>query len=223
MPDHMIRAVIADDHPVFRYGVAELLADSGEVDILASVDTGMAAVQAIAEHDPDIAILDIAMPGMNGVAVVRRLVEQGSRTRAIMLSVYESRVYVDQAIEAGAFGYVFKRSAFQNIAQAVRVVSAGGSYIDPLLPTRSVPHARHKAGPVHDEGQVQLAEHERDILRFVAFGFTSKEIAAHVSSTPKTIEAQKSRACTRLGINTRAQIVQFAILQGWLQGEIPIR
>jgi DNA-binding NarL/FixJ family response regulator len=219
----MIRAVLADDHPVFRYGVAELLAASGEVDILASVDTGTAAVQAIAEHDPDIAILDIAMPEMNGVAVVRRLVEQGSRTRAIMLSVYESRIYVDQAIEAGALGYVFKRSAFQNIAQAVRVVSAGRSYIDPLLPPRSVSHARHEAGVVHDEGKVRLAERERDILRFVAFGFTSKEIAVSLNSTTKTIETQKARTCIRLGLSTRAQIVQFAILQGWLQGEIPLR
>lgn len=223
MPDRMIRAVLADDHPVFRYGVAELLAASGEVDILASVETGTAAVRAIAEHDPDVAILDISMPEMNGVAVVRRLVERASRTRAIMLSVYESRVYVDQAFEAGAFGYVFKRSAFQNIAQAVRVVSAGGSYVDPLLPTSSVSNARNRGDSVHKEGQVPLAEYERDILRFVAFGFTSKEIAAHLRSTPKTIETQKSRACIRLGITTRAQIVQFAILQGWLQGETPMR
>ncbi len=223
MPERVIRAVLADDHPLFRHGVADLLAASGEVEIVASVDNGLAASQAIAEHAPDIAILDIAMPEMDGVAVVRRMVERGSRTRAIMLSVYESRVYVDQAMEAGACGYVLKRSAFQNIAQAVLAVSAGGNYTDPLLPPRPALQQRHGGGMSQKGGMVPLCEREKDILRYVAFGFTGKEIAARLSSTTKTIETQKARTCGRLGISTRAQIVQFAILQGWLQGEIPVR
>lgn len=223
MSDHAIRVVLADDHPVFRHGVADLLAGTGMVDVLASVDTGTAALQAIAELAPDIAILDIAMPEMNGVAVVRSFPERGAGTRAIILSVYESRVYVDQAFEAGAWGYVCKRSAFQNIAQAVMAVSAGGTYVDPLLPARTIPHQRHRSGPTPDEGAAKLGETEKDILRHVAFGFTSKEIAGRLRSTTKTVETQKSRACVRLGITTRAQIVQFAILQGWLSGDIPLR
>ncbi|GJD74019.1 response regulator transcription factor [Methylobacterium goesingense] len=218
-----IRAVLADDHPVFRHGVADLLSGTGEVEIVASVENGSAAVQAVMELMPDVAILDLAMPELNGVAVIRRLVERHSPARTMILSVYESRVYVDQAFEAGASGYVLKRSAFLNIAQAVRAVFAGGTYTDPSLPARSLGPHRPVAGPVHDDDQAILTERERDILRFVAFGFTSKEVAIRLGATPKAVETQKARACCRLGITSRAHIVQYAIFQGWLQGEIPVR
>jgi DNA-binding NarL/FixJ family response regulator len=212
--------VLADDHPVFRHGVANLLAETGEVEVVASVDTGAAAVQAVVDLAPDVAILDLAMPEMNGVTAIRRLVERGARARAIILSVYESRVYVEQAFEAGACGYVLKRSAFLYIVQAVQAVRAGGTYLDPLLPGHGVGHARPAAGqPCHD-AKAPLTEREAEILRHVAFGFTGKEIAGRLGSTPKAVETQKARACLRLGIGSRAQIVQFAILRGWLQAEI---
>lgn len=224
MPDRPpIRVVLADDHPVFRHGVADLLSNTGLVEIVASVDGGAVAVQAIADLSPDIAILDLAMPDMNGVAVIRTLVERRSRTRAIILSVYESRVYVDQAFEAGACGYVLKRSAFLNIVQAVEAVRAGGSYVDPLLPGLGSAHPSPVAWPHAHDGKPSLTEREREILRSVAYGYTSKEIGSQVGVTAKAIEAQKGRACCKLGITSRAQIVQFAILQGWLQGEIPVR
>lgn len=218
-----IRAVLADDHPVFRHGVADLLTSAGEVDIVASVDNGAAAVQAVVDHTPDIAVLDIAMPDLNGVSVVRKLRELGSPVRAIILSVYESRVYVEQAFEAGACGYVLKRSAFQNIAQAVRAVSAGGTYLDPWLPGRHF--SSHQVGKdlTRNSGKHALTDREKEILRFIAFGFTIKEIACHLNSHMKTIETLKLRACSRIGISSRAQVVQFAILQGWLQGEMPAR
>ena len=222
MPEALVRAVLADDHPVFRYGVANLLAASGGIEVVASVENGSAALQAILQHAPDIAILDIAMPVMNGVAVVRGLAKAGSPTRAIMLSVYESRVYVDQAFQAGARGYVVKRSAFQSIVQAVRAVHAGGLYLDPALPERSDPD-RHGPPRIDEGAGGALNARERDILRLVAFGFTSKEVADQLAVTPKAVETQKARACAKLGIASRAQVVQFAILQGWLQGEIPAR
>ena len=222
MPSSPIRVVLADDHQVFRHGVKSLIADTGEVVVVASVETGSAAYRAIVEHEPDVAILDINMPEMNGVAVVRNLLKLRSRTRAIMLSVYESRVYVDQSFEAGARGYVLKRSAFQHIASAVRAVHEGGIYVDPALPERTVPH-RLLHSSVDEAACSTLSEREKDILRFVAFGFTSKEVADRLGATPKAIETQKARACTKLGLTSRAQIVQFAILQGWLHGEIPVR
>lgn len=222
MPSPLIQVVLADDHPVFRHGVKSLIADSGEIVVVASVETGAAAYRAIVEHEPDVAVLDINMPEMNGVTVVRNLLKSGSRTRAIMLSVYESRVYVDQSFEAGARGYVLKRSAFQNIASAVRAVHEGGIYLDPALPERTVPHRLLHAS-VDESASSTLSEREKDILRFVAFGFTSKEVADRLGATPKAIETQKARACLKLGLTSRAQIVQFAILQGWLHGEIPVR
>lgn len=224
MPDlaAAIRVVLADDHPVFRHGVADLLAGSGEIEVVASVDTGAAAVRAVTDLAPDIAILDLAMPEMNGVAAIRKLAENKSPTRSLILSVYESRVYVEQAFEAGACGYVLKRSAFTNIAQAVRAVRAGGIYFDPSLPGHGSGSGHVRASPnlPRRDAVGPLAEREMEILRFVAYGFTSKEIAGRLAISPKAVEAQKARACGRLGIGSRAQVVQFAILQGWLQGEI---
>lgn len=223
MPDPaVIRVVLADDHPVFRHGVASLLADTGGIDVVASVETGTAAVRAVADLAPDVAVLDLAMPDMNGVAVIRRLAEGGHPTRSLILSAYESRVYVEQAFEAGACGYVLKRSAFLNVAQAVRAVRAGGTYLDPALAAQGKARGRVVPEPTTGEA-ASLAGRDRDILRFVAYGFTSKEIAARLTMTPKAVEAQKARACDRLGIGSRAQVVQFAILQGWLHGELADR
>ena len=222
MSSALIRVVLADDHPVFRHGVTSLINESGEIAVVASVETGAAALRAIQQHEPDVAILDINMPEMNGVTVVRNLTKSGSPTHAILLSVYDSRVFVEQAFEAGARGYVLKRSAFQNIARAVRAVHAGGIYLDPALPERTAPH-RRLSSSVDEQICSTLNEREKDILRLVAFGFTSKEIADRLAATPKTVETQKARACTKLGLASRAQIVQFAILQGWLHGEIPVR
>ena len=219
MSERRIRAVLADDHPVFRHGVADLVAS--EVEVVASVDTGQAAVAAIAEHVPDLAIIDLAMPGMNGVAAIRQIVRLGQPPRCLMLSVYESRVYVEQAFEAGARGYVLKRSAFQNILHAVRAVHAGGIYLDTSLAGRSM--AKRDAMAEGEGTEASLSDREGQVLRLVAFGFTSKEIANQLAVTTKAVESQKARACAKLGITSRAQVVQFAILQGWLQGEIPIR
>jgi DNA-binding NarL/FixJ family response regulator len=219
MERERIRTVLADDHPVFRHGVADLLVP--EVDVVASVDDGAAAVAAVEEHRPDLVILDLAMPSVNGVAAVRRIMGLGRPPRCMMLSVYESRVYVEQALGAGARGYVLKRSAFQNILQAVRAVHAGGVYLDPALTWRGA--GRRAAAAECDASSPELSDREGQVLRLVAFGFTSKEIADQLSVTTKAVESQKARACAKLGIASRAQVVQFAMLQGWLQGEIPVR
>ncbi|GJD93148.1 response regulator [Methylobacterium iners] len=222
MPDRtVIRAVLADDHPVFRHGVADLLTAAGEVDIVASVDTGTAALQAVMDLAPDVVVLDIAMPEMNGVSVARKLVERGNYARAVMLSVYESRVYVEQAFEAGACGYVLKRSAFQNIVQAVRAVSAGGTYLDRSLPGRYPATYQVTKGGSPQISKHSLVDREKEILRYIAFGYTTKEVAALLNIHIKTVETLKSRTCSKLGISSRAQIVQFAILQGWLHGDMP--
>lgn len=224
MPDDStVRVVLADDHPVFRHGVEDLLGSTGEFQVVASVDSGPAAVRTVTDLVPDVAILDLAMPEMNGVAVIRRLAECGGPTRTLILSVYESRVYVEQAFGAGASGYVLKRSAFNSIAQAVRAVHAGGTYVDPSLPGQTNGMVRALPEQSARETSAALAEREGEILRFVAYGFTSKEIAGRLAMTPKAVEAQKARACSKLGIASRAQVVQFAILQGWLQGELADR
>ncbi len=221
--DTAVRVVLADDHPVFRHGVADLLKSTGEFDVVASVDSGAAAIRAVTDLGPDVAILDLAMPDLNGVTVIRRLAEGKCPTRSLILSVYENRVYVEQAFEAGACGYVLKRSAFNNIAQAVRAVRAGGIYVDPSLPGQAAGIGRVHPDQSARDASAPLAEREKEILRFVAYGFTSKEIAGRLATTPKAVEAQKARACGRLGIGSRAQVVQFAILQGWLQGELADR
>lgn len=216
-----IRIVLADDHPMFLSGVAALIRETSDMEVIASVTTGARALQVIAELKPDIAVLDIAMPEMNGIAVVTKLNAERHPVPAIMLSVYEDRLYVQQALAAGARGYILKRATSDNLLLAIRSVHAGGVYLDPMVASqhlaaeRTAPAARNSLRQIL---MASLSEREEEIIRFIALGFTNKEIAAKLAITSKSIETYKARAAEKLDLRSRAKIVQYAVLRGWLQG-----
>lgn len=214
-----IRVVLADDHPMFLSGVTSLLRDTPDIEVLASVTTGARALQVVAELRPDLAVLDIAMPEMNGIAVVTRLAAEPHSVPAIMLSVYEDRLYVQQALAAGARGYILKRATSDNLLLAIRSVHAGGIYLDPMVASqhlaaeRTAPSARDSLRRILT---ASLSEREEEIIRFIALGYTNKEIAAKLAITSKSIETYKARAAEKLDLRSRAKIVQYAVLRGWL-------
>jgi DNA-binding NarL/FixJ family response regulator len=216
-----IRIVLADDHPMFLSGVASLLREVPDIEVIATVATGARALQVITELRPDVAVLDIAMPEMNGIAVVTRLAAERNPVPAIILSLYEDRLYVQQALAAGARGYILKRATTDNLLLAIRSVYAGGVYLDPIVAgqhiaaERTTPSARNSLRQIL---AASLSEREEEIIRFIALGFTSKEIAAKLAITSKSIETYKARAAEKLDLHSRAKIVQYAVLRGWLQG-----
>ena len=213
-----IRLALADDHPIVLAGLRNLIESEADLVLVGESGSGQAALKLIRETRPDIAIVDISMPEINGITLARRLAEECPGVRVIMLTLHEEKSFLKQALAAGAKGYVLKRSAAENLVQAVRTVMLDQTYIDPSLadeardvnPGRSAT-ARRRGSPLG------LTEREASVLRYSARGLTTKEIAARLDLSAKTVETYKSRATEKLDLNTRADIVRFATAQGWLE------
>jgi DNA-binding NarL/FixJ family response regulator len=213
-----VRIALIDDHPLFRRGVRSLLEREPDIEVVAESESGAAGLRALGEKRPDLVVLDVSMPDLNGIAVVRQMRRLDLETRALMLSMSEERSTVQQALAAGAMGYVLKRSASDNLLHAVRAVHRGGLYIDPVIAERhllpgmaAVPARQSEPAP---NG---LSEREREVVRFVAFGFTSKEISVKLGISSKSVEKFKARACEKLELRTRAAMVRYAVIQDWLR------
>lgn len=213
-----IRITLIDDHPLFRRGVRSLLEHEPDIEVVAESESGVVGLRILGDKRPDIVILDVSMPDLNGIAVARQMRRLGLDTRALMLSMSEERSTVQQALAAGAMGYVLKRSASDNLIHAVRAVHRGGLYIDPviaerhLLPSISVAPLRE-----NEHAPNGLSEREREVVRLVAFGFTSKEISVKLGISSKSVEKFKARACEKLEIRSRAAMVRYAVIQDWLR------
>ncbi len=210
-----IRLVLADDHPIFLDGLRALLELEADFEIVGEAATGTAALRIVAETEPDIAVLDVSMPELNGIALSRRLATEHPGVRTLVLTLHEDRAYLNQALQAGARGYVLKRSASATLVHAIRAVMTGGTYVDPAI-----------AGRIFDSQPVRvrhaltaapsLTAREFEVLKFTAAGLTNKEIARRLDVGVKSIETFKARAVDKLGFKNRADIVRYAIAQGWL-------
>src|SRR4029077_18783644 len=172
----------------------------------------------IREKLPDVAIVDISMPEINGIALARRLAEECPSVRILILTLYEERSFLKQAMAAGVRGYVLKRSAAENLVHAISPVRRGEFYVDPSLATgmQETMATRSERAP-QAAGSVGLTEREASVLKYSARGLTTKEIAARLELSGKTVETYKSRAAEKLNLRTRAEIVRFASAQGWLE------
>jgi DNA-binding NarL/FixJ family response regulator len=213
-----IGVFLADDHPLILDGVRALIETTCDLDVVGTASNGTRALSMIRDLEPAIAVLDICMPDSNGIEVAQALGER-SPTRVIMLSVSEDRNCVQRAAEAGARGYVLKRSIADNLLFAIRSVSRGGFYIDPMIAGRMVPSMGFGVGcSKHRPGvSMALTERETEVLKLVAMGYTLKEVAVQLSITMKSVETYKARASEKLDLGSRAKIVRFAVLQGWFQ------
>jgi DNA-binding NarL/FixJ family response regulator len=207
---------LADDHPIFREGVKALLAAAAGVEVVGEAADGVAACDLIRQTAPDVAILDLSLPRLNGTRVTEYLTRECPAVRALVLTVHEDTGYLRQLLAAGARGYVLKRSAPDGLVHAVTVVACGGVYLDPALAARLVPGPgdRPANGPVLDWGG--LSEREEAVARRTASGFGNKEIAAQLGLSVKTVETYRARAMEKLGLRGRAELIQYALHSGWL-------
>jgi DNA-binding NarL/FixJ family response regulator len=210
----MTRLVLADDHPIVLAGLRNLIESEGDFELAGEATNGPAALKLICETSPDVALIDISLPELNGIMLSRRVMQTCPSVRVVILTMHEDRAYAKQALDAGVRGYVLKRSAAENLIPAIRAVVTGGLYLDPSIRTRIFDDAPKSAGllPVGS----QLTEREAEVLKLVALGFTSKEIAYRLEVSAKTIETYKARAVEKLGLTTRASLVSYAAGQGWL-------
>ena len=211
-----LRLLLVDDHAVVREGLRSLLSDGSRFDIVGDAADGVAALAEVERLKPDVVVVDVSLPGMNGTQLTRRLKQLYPDIRTIALTVHEEGGYLRSLMDAGASGYVLKRSAASELLRAIEVVASGGVYLDAAIAGQLV----SKLGPRKAaHANPMLSEREREVVRYVAHGYSNKEIASKLDVSVKTVETYRFRATEKLGLNSRAELVRYAIDQGWLAEE----
>jgi len=211
------RVILADDHPVVLAGLGGLIRAEDSMELVGEATTGLSALSLIREKGPDVAVIDISMPELNGIALTKRLACELPSVRVLILSLHEDRAYLNQALQAGARGYALKKSAPQNLLQAIRAVLIGGLYVDPAMAAYMFDSKRRPSVQSCNEfSRNELTSHEAKVLKLAALGEMNKEIARQLDVSVKTIETFKARGVKKLGLKSRADIVRYAATQGWL-------
>ena len=210
-----IRIVLVDDHPVVLAGIRALLQGAPEIELVGEANTGEAGLEAICGCSPDIAVIDLSLPDISGMELARRVSKCCPEVKIIVLTVHEDRAYVHPVLEAGARGYLLKRSAADELLRAIRAVKQGEIYLDPALAEKaSITTADLALAGDSDGGE--LSRREEDVLKLVAQGFSNKQIAGQLEVSVKSVETYKARASEKKGLRSRADIVRYGIKQGWL-------
>jgi DNA-binding NarL/FixJ family response regulator len=212
-----IRTVIVDDHPVVLAGARALIEASEDIVCVGEASNGADALDVIGRTKPDVSVLDVSLPDINGLVLTEQILKQGYSSHVVIMTLYHDRTYVQQALQVGAKGFVQKCSAGQNLLLAIRSVMLGGLFFDP--PTASemtAAPAEPSAAITKSVGALGLTAREQDVLRMVALGYSNKEIAARANISIKSIETYKARATEKLKLHSRAQIVHFAVTHGWM-------
>lgn len=210
------RVLMVDDHPVVLAGLNALVEADPDFEVVGKARDGRTALRLAKQLLPDVVVLDISMPEMNGIEVATALLAERPDCRVLVLTVHEDRAYLRQLVEAGVSGYLLKRSASEELIRALHAVVAGGMYLDPAIAGKVV--GRPARGPLLSQlGQAaELSERETDVLRLVAGGHSNKEISARLNISVKTVETYKARAMEKLGYRSRVELVRYAADQGWL-------
>jgi DNA-binding NarL/FixJ family response regulator len=212
-----LRVFVADDHPVVLAGVRSLLNGDPEVEIVGEARDGETALKRAIELKPAIMVLDLSMPGINGVEVARQLLAEVPECKVVVLTVHEDRSYLRKLMEVGASGYVLKRSVAEDLIRAIHAVAAGGTYLDPSIAALAIDRTANRASEAA-AGGVELSEREVEVLRLTAVGHSNKAIAGILQISVKSIETYKARAMDKLGFHSRVELVGYAVERGWLAG-----
>lgn len=210
-----LRILLADDHTVVRQGLRRVLEARPEWQVVAEAGDGREAVRLAEETTPDVAILDVAMPLLNGIDAVRQIARKVPATRMLVLSMHADEAYVTQMLRAGAAGYLLKDSADVDLLQAVDAVSVGKSFFSPAI-ARVIAddYVRHLADRGVSDRFELLSEREREIFQLIAEGKTNKEIAALLFLSPSTVDTHRSRIMEKLDVHSAAEIVLYAVRKG---------
>ena len=208
-----LRLLLADDHATVRDALRLLLETKGNFDVVADVPDGEAALNAARAFEPDVAVLDVAMPGLNGLAATRAIKRQAPKVAVVALTRHSEPVYVQELLAAGASGYVLKQSSFDVLLNAITAAASGERFVDPAIASyKDLP--RSVARP---PTRAVVSDREMSVLRLAATGKSNKDIAATLNIAVKTVEVHKANAMRKLQLQGREDLVQFAVMNGWLQ------
>ena len=208
-----IRVLVVDDHTVVRDGICALLALTGDMEVVGEAANGSEAVKMVKELKPDVVLMDISMPIMDGLEATRRICKEFP-TRVLVLTQYDDKEYVFPVIQAGAAGFISKVAASSELVSGIRSVYRGDSYLSPSVAKLVVEDYRHGDGRVSYDPYEQLTERERDVLKLVAEGYTTREIAEMLVVSPKTVEGHRTNLMAKLGIHNRVELTKYALRKG---------
>jgi len=216
MTDSRLRILLADDHVTVRQGLKMLIESQDDLTVVSEASDGTAAVEQARTLRPDVVVMDISMPGMNGLVATRTLKQIQPDSVIVILTRHGDDAYLQELLRAGADGYVLKQSAASELLQAIRATAARGQYLDSALTARVTAGFLSKKGRKTQGTGISLSERESEVLRLIAAGYSNKEIAVQLELSVKTVEVHKANAARKLGLKGRIDIVKYALLQGWL-------
>ena len=211
-----VTILLADDHPIVRQGLRHLLEAEPDLKIVGEASDGLQAVQLTEKFMPNVLIVDIMMPGLNGLEVLRQVRDRSPATCSVVLSMQSADAYVVEALKAGALGYVLKETGPSELVNAVQQVIEGKRYLSPRLSERLIDVLLQKTEEVTRDPYETLTNREREILQMAAEGLTSSAIAKRLSISPRTAELHRGRMMDKLGLNNQTELIRYALRRGIL-------
>jgi DNA-binding NarL/FixJ family response regulator len=216
----VIRVLLADDHTIVRQGVRLCLEAMGDIAVVAEAEDGQEAVQLATQLRPDVAVVDLTMPRLNGVEAIRQIKRDVPETEVVVLSVHDSEAYVVQALRAGAAGYVLKRNAATELAAAIRAAHDGQAHLHPSIARRVIDDYLsriHASEDALSEPHERLTPREREVLQLAAEGHSTRAIAGLLCLSTKTVEHHRASLMTKLGLHGQTELVKYAIRAGLVE------
>ena len=212
-----VRVLIAEDHQTVREGIKLILKAQPDMEVIGEAGDGQAAIEQTKKLEPDVVLMDVSMPRLNGLKATKELSACCPNVKVLALTRHKDDGYLQQLLRAGAAGYVLKQSPSSELLHAIRAVAAGGQYLDSAVAGKVV--GSYIAQTTHKDlhPKAEPSDREREVLRMIALGYSNKEIASQLDLSVKTIEVHKANGMRKLGMRSRIDIVRYAILQGWLE------
>ncbi len=209
------RVVLADDHQVIREGLRNLVDEQSDMEVIAQASNGREAIDLCTEHEPHVVVMDVAMPDLNGIEATRQILKEVPGTKVLALSMHADKHYAAGMLGAGASGYVLKDCAFDELAEAIRQVANGGSYLSPEIEGVVLrDYVERLSGEGGESAFSVLTDREREVLQLVAEGHTTKQIASNLHVSVKTIESHRQNIMDKLEIRSIAELTKYAIREG---------
>ena len=208
--------LLVEDHIVVRQGIKALLSDEPDLEIVGEADNGREALQAVMELQPNLVLMDISMPGLNGIEATRQIRQRHPEVKVIVLSMHANEEYVFQVLRAGASGYVLKQSDSSEVLTAIRAALAGGSFLSPPISRAVIDDYVRRAEARGEESDLDLlTSREREVLQLLAEGMSNREIADQLNISVKTVETHRSNMMNKLDVDSKTELTKYALRKGW--------
>ncbi|MBS3812460.1 response regulator transcription factor [Candidatus Bipolaricaulota bacterium] len=214
-----LKIILADDHTLVRQGIETLLKDNETLEIVGQAENGYKALDLIEKHKPDVAIIDISMPRLNGLETTRKINEKGLSTAVIFLSMYDDEGYIRRAVKTGASGYLLKEDAIEELEEAIAAVRQGYYYLSPPILTKLMDMTRRGLEAIEPDKLEQLTSREREVLQLIAEGHSNKEIADILSRSVETVRTHRANLMDKLDLHSADEVRSFAVEEGIIKEE----